>query len=131
VWGNLRPVEFGTTEGLESRIASEESALRLIERALTEDSETAASLSELRDRAVQHTEDEVSRWPLLISCISEVTIRLVVLCLGYYRAHEIHNRPGEIKRQHANVAETMTFGRLNRLQLVEQLDLLTITEDIA
>ena len=63
MWGNLWPVEFGTTEGLESRIASEESALRLIERALTEDSETAASLSELRDRAVQHTEVLCSRHP--------------------------------------------------------------------
>ena len=34
-------------------------------KALTEDSETAAPLSELRDRAVQHTEHEVSTRPSL------------------------------------------------------------------
>ena len=34
--------------------------------ALAEDSETAASLSELRDRAVQHAERVVSRWTLII-----------------------------------------------------------------
>jgi len=36
--------------------------LAKIKQALTEDSETAASLSELRDRAVQHTEAASNGW---------------------------------------------------------------------